>query len=73
MSKGRQVRAGTTKAELIAQRDAASATNMNLLYLCRHLIEQLRNTRLILADQEANEAELEINRIKIGGKCKWSK
>jgi hypothetical protein len=49
--------------DVIRERDACSKAGMELIELCRRLIEKLKNTRIGAATDEAREAEAQIAKI----------
>jgi predicted translin family RNA/ssDNA-binding protein len=49
--------------DAIRERDECSKASMELIELCRRLIEKLKNTRLVSANDEAREAEEQIAKI----------
>jgi hypothetical protein len=58
-----------TLKEALKQRDEASAACMELIAEMRKLIQRLRATHYSIADADAHEAELMIQRICKGGKA----
>lgn len=66
--KRRRVR--QTYAEVLKERNACSNTCMELVALMRKLINKLKETRLVMADHEVNEAEAALKKIVCGGSGK---
>jgi hypothetical protein len=56
--------------EVLRERDAASATAMELVKMCERLIERLRATRMCMVEDDVREAQALLKKISKGGKFK---